>query len=224
MEMDPICLRAILHERIHHTIEVFLYRILKKKIPHPKDFGEVGAYLLDIWKRRGLPIDAPDLKWCVNHIGLARMIKDGGTIELDTKIPEPFNEQELETVDKLIFQRRSIRQFEDKPVDDEMIRKILMAGHYAPHGCNVGCTRFLVLRKPEEWKLVRSDIPVENCVMIVILQEVQLSIRAIADRYEMSERSAYRWLKYAEADGWDVIKRGCNPTLYQLAVPRCQTA
>ena len=60
--------------------------------------------------------------------------------------------------------------------------------------------------------------------MIVLLQEVQLSIDAIADRYEISQRTAYRWLKYAQSDGWDVIKRGCNPTLYQLAVPVCQTA
>jgi transposase len=60
--------------------------------------------------------------------------------------------------------------------------------------------------------------------MIVILQETQLSIEAIADRYEMSQRTAYRWLKYARSDGWDVIKRGCNPTLYQLAVPKCRAS
>jgi len=60
--------------------------------------------------------------------------------------------------------------------------------------------------------------------LIVLLQEVQLSIDAIADRYEISQRTAYRWLRYAQSDGWDVIKRGCNPTRYQLAVPTCQTA
>jgi len=31
-----------------------------------------------------------------------------------------------------------------------------------------------VLRDPEEWKLVRSDIPVENCVMIVVLQDMRM--------------------------------------------------
>jgi nitroreductase len=55
-----------------------------------------------------------------------------------------------------------------------MIRRVLKAGLYAPHGCNVGCTRFLVLRDPEEQKLVSSDIPVENCIMIVILQELSM--------------------------------------------------
>jgi nitroreductase len=80
----------------------------------------------------------------------------------------------METVEKLIYGRRSIRQFRDEPVTDEMIDKILHAGLYAPHGCNVGCTRYLVLRDPEEWKLVRSDIPIENCVMIVVLQDLRM--------------------------------------------------
>jgi len=174
MEMDAVRLQAILHERIHHTIEVFIYRIMKGKIPVPKDFGEVGAYLLDVWRRRGLPTDAPDLKWCVNYVGLARMIRDGGTVELDTELPTPFTEEEMVTVEKLIFERRSTRQFRAKPGPDEMIRKILKAGLMAPHGCNVCCTRFLVLRDPEEWRLVRSDIPLENCVMIVVLQEMSM--------------------------------------------------
>jgi transposase len=60
--------------------------------------------------------------------------------------------------------------------------------------------------------------------MIVILREMQLSIDAISNRYEISERTAYRWLKYAQTDGWDVVKRGCNPTLYSLEVPKCKTA
>jgi nitroreductase len=38
----------------------------------------------------------------------------------------------------------------------------------------VGTTRFVVFKKPEEFKLVRSDIPVENCVMIVVCQDMRL--------------------------------------------------
>jgi nitroreductase len=32
----------------------------------------------------------------------------------------------------------------------------------------------MVLRKPEEWKLVRSDIPVKSGVMIVVCQDMRL--------------------------------------------------
>ena len=56
--------------------------------------------------------------------------------------------------------------------------------------------------------------------MIILLQEVQLTIDALMDRYEISSRTVYRWLKYAASDGWDVIKRGQNPVTYQLAVPK----
>ena len=74
----------------------------------------------------------------------------------------------------MIYGRKSIRQFKSKPVPDHMINRILKAGLYAPHGCNVGCTRFLVLKDANEQKLVRSDIPIENCVMIVVLQELSM--------------------------------------------------
>ena len=95
-------------------------------------------------------------------------------MKLDTKLPEPFSEGEMRTVEKLLFERRSIRQFKDKPVPDEMIRKILHAGLMAPHGCNVCATRFIVLCDPEDWKMVRSDIPLENCVMIVVCQDLRM--------------------------------------------------
>jgi nitroreductase len=174
MEVDPMVLRAIVHERTHHTIEVNMYRIMAGKRGMQPNFGETAELLLDIWKRRGLPTDAPDIRWCLNYIGLARMLRTGGELELDTELPEPFTDEEMKAVDKLIFERRSIRQFKDKPVPDEIIRKILYAGLMAPHGCNVGATRFIVLRDPEEWKLVRSDIPIENCVMIVVSQDLRM--------------------------------------------------
>jgi nitroreductase len=174
MEVDPVVLRAILHERTHHTIEVNMYRIMAGKRGISKSFGETAERLIDIWKARRLPTDAPDIQWCLNYVGFARMLRTGGDLELGIELPEPFTGDEMKAVEKLIYGRKSIRQFRDEPVSDEMINKILHAGLYAPHGCNVGCTRYLVLRDPEEWKLVRSDIPIENCVMIVVLQDLRM--------------------------------------------------
>ena len=174
MEVDPVVLRAILHERTHHTIEVNMYRIMSGKRGISKNFGDTVERLIDIWKARNFPTDAPDIQWCLNYVGYARMLRTGGELDLGTKIPEPFTEEEMKTVEKLIYGRKSIRQFRDEPVSNELIDKILHAGLYAPHGCNVGCTRYLILRNQEEWKLVRSDIPVENCVMIVVLQDMRM--------------------------------------------------
>lgn len=61
MEMEPVNLRAILHERTHHTIEVFIYRILNGSRSVPEDFGRVAETLMEIWKNRELPLDPPDI-------------------------------------------------------------------------------------------------------------------------------------------------------------------
>jgi nitroreductase len=183
MEMKPDDLRAILHERTHHTVEVLIYRILNGTRKMPEDFGVVAEYLLDLWKRRGLPLDPPDIRWCKRYVDLARRMRNGEKVDLEPTPRQSFTEEEVETVERLIYGRKSIRQFKDKPVADELIRRILKAGLYAPHGCNVGCTRFLVLRDPEEQKLVRSDIPIENCVMIVVLQELSMYQTLHFDEY-----------------------------------------
>jgi nitroreductase len=174
MEVDPVVLRTLIHERTHHTIEVLIYRIMAGKMGVPANFGETVEFLLDIWRQRGLSTDGPDIKWSLNYLGLARMLRSGGDLELDMEMPEPFEDKEMETVEKLLYERRSIRQWTQKPIPDEAIRKILYAGIMAPQGCNVGSTRFIILRNPEEWKLVRSDIPLENGVMILICQDLRV--------------------------------------------------
>lgn len=174
MEVDTVVLRTLIHERTHHTIEVLIYRIMAGKMGVPANFGETVEFLLDIWKKRGLPMDEPDLKWALNYLGFARMLRTGGTLELDTRLPESFTEDEMGVVEKLLYERRSIRQWTPRAVPEEMVRKILYAGLMAPQGCNVGSTRFIVLRDPEEWKLVRSDIPLEHGVMILICQDMRV--------------------------------------------------
>ena len=183
MEMKPDDFRAILHERTHHTVEVLIYRILNGTRKMPEDFGVVAEYLLGLWKKRGLPLDPPDIRWCIRYIDLTQRMRKGEKVELEPTSWESFTDEEANTVERLIYGRKSIRQFKDKPVPDELIKRILQAGLYAPHGCNVGCTRFLVLRDPEEQKLVRSDIPIENCVMIVVLQELSMYKTLRFDEY-----------------------------------------
>jgi nitroreductase len=174
MKIDPSALRAILHERTHHTIEVMIYRILSGKMKKPLNFGEQVKLLLDIWRERGLPTDAPDIRWCIRYMELAEKLNVGEKVNLGTKPPEPFSNAEMDAVKKLLYERRSTRQFKDKPVPENLIREILRAGLMAPQGCNVGSTRFIVLRGREGWKLVQSDIPIEHGVIIVICQDMSV--------------------------------------------------
>lgn len=172
LEMDIDPLRSILHERTHHTIEVMVYRVLRGLMRKPENFGRQAKMVLEIWEERGLPMDTPDLKWCKQYVEIADKINAGERVEIEGDLPKPFSDDEMKVVEKLLFNRRSIRQFSDKPVPDEMIKKMIYAGLMSPQGCNVDARRFIILRNPEDWKLVRSDIPLKNCVMILVCEEM----------------------------------------------------
>ncbi len=47
-----------------------------------------------------------------------------------------------------IFNRRSVREYEDRPVEQELIEKILEAGSWAPSGLNNQPWRFAVVTDP----------------------------------------------------------------------------
>ncbi len=174
MKSDPVVLRTVIHERTHHTIEVLIYSIMAGKMKVPADFGNTVEFLINIWKNRGLQTDLPDIKWSLNYLDLAKKLRAGEKVKLDTELPKPFTHEEITVVEKLLYGRRSIRQFSQKKVPEEMIRKVLYAGLMAPQGCNVGSTRFIILRKPEDWKIVQSDIPLEHGVMILVCQDMRV--------------------------------------------------
>lgn len=172
--LDENVLRALLHERTHHTIEVFLYRILQGKRSPPPAFGEQAQQLLQIWEARNLATDSPDIQWCQELIEIAKRVKTGEHVTLPTQIPKAFSTRELTAVKKLLYERRSIRQFTDRPIPDELLQEILYAGLMAPQGCNVSATRFVILRNSNEWRLIQSDIPITTGVMIVICQDLRI--------------------------------------------------
>jgi nitroreductase len=171
MKMEPVCLRALFRERVHHTIEVEIYPILlgRKKIrPY---FGREPELILDVWKERGFPDDEPDMEWGKKYISLAKKIREGGKVSVQEPEPAAFTAGEMETVRKLIWRRLSIRDWiPGKKIPDEMIEQILEAGRAAPTGCNLDIVRFIVIKNPKEAKMVWSDIPtpMDRCVLIVV--------------------------------------------------------
>ena len=56
---------------------------------------------------------------------------------------------EFNPVEKVIFERRSIRSFRREPLPDGMIRRILEAGRFAPSAGNMQPWRFLVVTSPD---------------------------------------------------------------------------
>jgi hypothetical protein len=77
MKLKPELLRALIHERAHHVIEVSLYHILKKERKSPPNYGEQVKILLEAWGKRGLSMDLPDIEWASNYLKLASAINKG---------------------------------------------------------------------------------------------------------------------------------------------------
>lgn len=177
MQMNPVCLRALFRERVHHGIEVRIYPILLGRKELPPNFGLQAELILDVWKTRGFPDDEEDFVWGKRYIELAAQLREGKKVEIDEPLPTPFTDAEMAVVRKLIWGRCSIRDWiPDKPVPDEMIEQILEAGRVAPTGCNLDIIRFVVIRDPEEAKMVWSDIPtpMDSCVLIVVCYDTRV--------------------------------------------------
>ncbi len=171
MKMEPVCLRALFRERVHHTIEVEIYPILLERKKARPNFGREPELILDVWRQRGFPDDEPDMEWGKKYISLAKKIREGEKVTIDELKPPAFTAEEMETVRKLIWKRPSIRDWiPGKKIPDEMIEQILEAGRAAPTGCNLDIVRFVVIKDPKEAKMVWSDIPtpMDRCVLIVV--------------------------------------------------------
>lgn len=177
MKMEPVCLRALFRERVHHAIEVEIYPILLGRKKMPPTFGLQPELILDVWKARGFPDDGEDLQWGKKYIELAAKMRAGEKVEIEEALPAPFSEEEMAVVHKLLWERRSVRDWiPGKPVPDEMIEQILEAGRAAPTGCNLDIVRFIVIKDPKKAKMVWSDIPtpMDQCVLIVICYDTRV--------------------------------------------------
>lgn len=175
MKMEPTLLRALLRERVHHNIEVPLYPLLARRQSKPIPvFGLQAQMVYDAWKERGFNDTDPDIEWVKEYLALAKKVRNGEKIEWGLPVQTPFTEEEMAVVYKLIYERRSIRDWVDKPISDEIIKKILEAGRAAPIGCNLDEVRFIVIKDPAEAKMIWSDIPVANAAIIVICYDKRI--------------------------------------------------
>jgi nitroreductase len=57
------------------------------------------------------------------------------------------NESEIELLERLMRRTRAIRKFTARPVDDEVIERVLQAASYAPSARNSQPWRFVVIRE-----------------------------------------------------------------------------
>lgn len=171
-KFDEVTHRGALHERTHHGIEVPLYPVLAGWKNEPiENFGLSAQIIFEAWQENGYSEDDEDIVWVKRYLGYAAQIRAGVKPDIPelAEFPEPFTEEELKVVHKLLWGRKTSRGgWLKKEVPDELIRQICEAGRAAPIGCNLDEVRFVVLKTEEEKKLIRSDVSTENGVIIVI--------------------------------------------------------
>ncbi len=158
LNLDPDVLRSIIRERTHHTVEIFLYPAIFGDETLSPEVGKQVRELLDVWRERELPEDLPDIQWAKKLLCAAEEVRKGRQPDLDLSVPRPYEEGEMRVAEDLIFARRSIRQFTDDEVDEQLIQHMLRAALWAPHACNLQSLRFLVLRTEEELDLINVDV------------------------------------------------------------------
>ncbi|RLD64914.1 MAG: hypothetical protein DRI98_15170, partial [Bacteroidetes bacterium] len=176
-KMDPVCLRALFRERIHHTVEVEIYPIMLGRKKMPENFGYQAELLIEVCNERGFNLEDDDFQWGLKYIELARRLRAGANIEIDDQLPVAFTDDEMKVVRKLLWARRSVRDWvPNRPIPDEIVEQLLEAGRAAPNGCNLDIVRFIVIKDKKRAKWVWSDIPtpMNQCVLIVICYDARV--------------------------------------------------
>lgn len=162
---------ARFRERVHHTLEIQFYHALHTNSRLDPGQIRTAEHMCELWDRRGLPADHHDYRYARNILALARDCAEGKPVDLTPYAPPAITDADREAFFRVVHDRRSVRAFSEKEVPDELINKVLDAGLWAAHACNLQSVRYLVIReKNEPWLFRGSDIP-PGPVHIAVLQD-----------------------------------------------------
>lgn len=155
-ELNESVFRAIMREKTHHTVEFPLYRTLFADEKVSERMGDTLGKLLSLWEEREGALDKDDVQWSYTLLDLAQRVRAGETVQLPEDLQFSFSADEQATVQKLIETRRSIRIWTDDPVPQDLVRKVIEAGLWAPHACNLQTLRFVVVSGESEEEIFIS--------------------------------------------------------------------
>ena len=86
------------------------------------------------------------------------MSKSNGQISHSSYIPDQSSESAARAFYEIVDQRRTVRQFSDRPVSREVIETIIQAASTAPSGAHKQPWRFIAISNPEIKHKVRVAI------------------------------------------------------------------
>lgn len=168
MGIDPVSLRALIRKlanQIDMGMQCWVLRPEKDRRT-PEKARSLLRVALETWVERGYATDKKDIKYAYDRLRRGDEFEKSLTYELSTP-HAPFSESDLRAVQKVIFERRSIRRFSTRDVPDELIDKVLEAGIWAPCAFNMQAWRFIVIKSAEIGKLFIQPLATAAPVRIV---------------------------------------------------------
>lgn len=173
LRMDETEFRARVRERSHHTLEIQVYHAAYRGERLKDTQADTTRRLLRIWKERGLSTELPEYRYASFLIDAAERLSRGESVDLTPYRPTPVTKEMEEDFFTIVKERRSVREFTDQDVPDELLEKVLEAGLWAAHGCNVQSIRYVIVREKNEPGLFQgSDVP-GGPVHLVICQDMR---------------------------------------------------
>jgi nitroreductase len=171
LEMNETEFRARFRERTHHTLEIQVYAAAYRNKNVSPNQANTAKKLSQIWVKRGLSTELHDYKVARQLITFADDLAAGKQIDLSPYAPHPVSKAQEKSFFTILHERRSVREYKSDRIPDELIDKVLDAGLWAAHSCNLQSIRYIVVREENAPGLFRgSDIP-GGPVHLVICQD-----------------------------------------------------
>lgn len=174
LNMDEVEFRARMRERCHHTLEIQLYSCISQgKMLGPRQ-TQTADLFLRVWEKRGLSKDLPEYQFVSLLRAMADRVYAGETPDLREFAPVKLSEEALTGFENVLYERRSVRHWDwSRRVPDALIDKVLKAGLWGAHSCNLQSIRYCVVREETMPDVFRnSDIP-GGPIHILILQDIR---------------------------------------------------
>jgi len=176
LAFDEVEFRARFRERTHHTLEIQVYSAIYRGKNINDNQPDTAKKLVSLWEKRGLPTDLPEYIYAKKLISIAEDNISGKAVDLSPYAPKKVTPADTDTFFTLLKERRSVREFTSERVPDELIDKILDAGLWAAHSCNLQSIRYLVVREESDPGLFKgSDVP-GGPVHLVVLQDERVYV------------------------------------------------
>lgn len=167
-ELPATVLRALIREKVHHTLETAVELYAKKDKAASPALGRPARDLLDEWERRGLPLDAPDIAWARRWLDIGRIYVETRRYE-NPSHPPAMLPSDIAALDRAIMHRRSVRIWRDEDVPQPLIDRLIETAAWAPSACNQQPVRFITIRDRDTIRIIPGDGCFEMAPVIIII-------------------------------------------------------